>query len=147
MSHFSNSIVEPEGPIIHVQVAISAPRKGALIAAGQPVPAAMIERLLIDTGASMTSIDDRFVEGLSLQATGSINIHTPSAGRASVPVFKYDVELHFVGFGGGAHMFPSMGVIGCDFSRQSIDGLLGRDALKQSRLLYSGPDNLWMLSF
>lgn len=147
MSHFTNHIVEPDGPIINVQVAISAPRKAALLAAGQLVSASMVARLLIDTGASMTSIDDKFVQGLLLQPTGSIQMHTPSTGDASIPVSTYDVELHFNGFGGSAHTFPSMGVIGCDFSGQNIDGLFGRDALRQSRLHYSGPDNLWMLSF
>lgn len=103
--------------------------------------------LLIDTGASMTSIDQKFVTGLHLQPTGSINIHTPSTGAASVPVSTYDVELYFKGYDGAGHTFQSMGVIGCDFSSQGIDGLFGRDALKQSRFIYSGPDDMWMLSF
>lgn len=147
MSHFTNHIVEPDGPIINVQIAVSSPRRQALAAAGQPIPGPMVARLLIDTGASMTSIDDKFVQGLQLQPTGQIQMHTPSTGQASVPVFTYDVELHFGGFNNSTHTFPSMGVIGCDFSGQSIDGLFARDALQHSRLIYSGPESLWMLSF
>lgn len=147
MSHFTNSVVEPDGPIIHVAISLSAPRRNALIAAGQNVPIAINARLLIDTGASMTSIDQRFVTTLQLQPTGSINMHTPSTGAASVAVSSYDVELHFNGFAGATHTFQSMGVIGCDFSGQGIDGLFGRDAMKQSRLFYSGPDSTWMMSF
>ena len=95
----------------------------------------------------MTSIDYRFVLGLGLQPTGSVRMHTPSTGATSLAVSTYDIELHFTGAGGNVHSFPSIGVIGCDFSGQAIDGLFGRDALRQSRLVYSGPDNIWMLSF
>jgi hypothetical protein len=147
MSHFTNSIVEPDGPIINVLIALSAPRRAALVAAGQEIPDPMPGRLLIDTGASMTSIDQKFVTGLALQPTGSINMHTPSTGATSVPMSSYDVELHFKGFDGAAHTFQSMAVLGCDFSGQNIDGLFGRDALALARLFYSGPDASWMMSF
>lgn len=147
MPHFSNRIIEPEGPIINVMLSLSIPRRRALNLAGLPIPAPMVARLLIDTGASMTSIDDRFVEGLELQPTGSIPMHTPSTGPVAVSVFTYDLEMSFVGHHGSNHVFPSMGVIGCDLSGQTIDGLFGRDALNFSRFIYSGPDENWMLSF
>lgn len=95
----------------------------------------------------MTSIDQKFVDALQLQATGSINMHTPSTGLTSVPVSTYDVELYFKGHDGAGHTFQSMAVIGCDFSGQGIHGLFGRDALALSRFIYSGPDASWMLSF
>lgn len=94
----------------------------------------------------MTSADERVLADLQLSPTGSIQMHTPSTGATSVAMSTYDVELHFTGFSGGAQTFPTMGVLGCDFSGQNIDGLFGRDALAQARFFYSGPDDTWMLS-
>jgi hypothetical protein len=94
----------------------------------------------------MTSVDEQVLLSLGLTPTGSIPVHTPSTGTKAVPMPTYDVELHFVGFSGGAQTFPTMPVTGCDYSAQNIDGLFGRDALAQSRLWYSGPDASWMLS-
>jgi hypothetical protein len=146
MPHFSNRIVEPDGPLINVTIGVSAQRKTALLAAGLPVPNPVFARVLIDTGASMTSIDQQILLSLQMQPTGSVQMHTPSTGTASVAMSTYDVELHFTGYGGGTHTFPTLGVLGCDFSAQNIDGLFARDALAQGRFFYSGPDNQWMLS-
>jgi hypothetical protein len=147
MPHFTDRIVEPEGPIIDVTIWLSIPRRHALSLAGLPAPSPMIARLLIDTGASMTSLDDRFFQGLGLQPTGSVAMHTPSTGSTAVSVFTYDVEMSFAGYTGSNYSFPTMGVVGCDFSGQTFDGLFGRDALNYSRLIFSGPDETWMLSF
>ncbi len=53
----------------------------------------------------------------------------------------------FTGIEGDSHKFESMPVIGCDFSSQGIDGLFGRDALLKSKLIYIGPDSIYLLSF
>ena len=147
MPHFSNIIVEPDGPIINVQIGVSAQRRAALAAANVAIPSHQIARLLIDTGASMTSVDQTILAALQLQPTGSVQMHTPSTGSNSIPVPTFDVELHFTGFAASAHTFSTMGVLGCDFSGQNIDGLFGRDALKQATLFYSGPDDSWTMSF
>ena len=146
MSHFSNSI-GPNGPILNVLVAPSAPRRIALEEAGKVIPPPVAARLLIDTGASLTSIDESILATLNLKPTGAISMLTPSTGSNAVQMPTYDVELLFTGHAGAAHMFQSMPVIGCDFSAQGIDGLFGRDALAQSRLTYGGPDDFYMLSF
>ena len=78
----------------------------------------------------MTSLDQRFVSLLQLQPTGVIQMHTPSTGTTPVAMSSYDVDLHFLGHGTASHTFSSLGVIGCDFSGQSIDGLFARDALR-----------------
>lgn len=146
MSHFTNHI-GPSGPILICYIGLSAPREEALIAADVAIPPAQIAHLLIDTGASHTVIDDRFVTSLGLAPTGTILMHTPSTGTEPHPVQTFDIALAFAGINSVVHSLPAHSASACDFSGQPIDGLLGRDILSESRLTYSGPDNMFYLSF
>ena len=136
------------GPLINVIIAPSRPRVQALVAAGLHVPTPVSINLLVDTGASLTSIDDRHIQALGLSPTGTTLMHTPSTGATPVSVPLYDIELAITGHAGaGVHALPSMPVMGCSFGAQGIDGLLGRDLLARGRLIYSGLDNIVMISF
>jgi hypothetical protein len=146
MPHFSN-LIDNNGPIINVLIAPSFLRKNLLIAAGLPLANPIFARMLIDTGASSTCIENSILASLGLVPTGSILMNTPSTGQAPLPAFVYDVEMQFSGHNGSNYTFPNLAAVGCDFTGQNIDGLFGRDALGQSRLIYSGPDSSWMLSF
>lgn len=130
-----------------VYIALSAPRAQAILGAGQTPALPQLANLLIDTGASHTSIDQRFVGLLGLQATGSMMMHTPSTGSIPQAVDTFDVGIVVNGIAGATHVLPAHSVIACDFSGQGIDGLLGRDILAGARLTYSGPDNGFYLSF
>jgi hypothetical protein len=60
----------------------------------------------------------------------------------------YDIGLIIPSNGVGApHFTPNLPVLGSDFSASGIDGLLGRDVLRQCRMTYSGADNIVLLSF
>jgi Aspartyl protease len=146
MSHFSN-LIGAQGPLLKVFIGVSGPRFQALEAAGSQPPLPQLADLLIDTGASQTCIDLRFVALLGLQPTGSVSIHTPSTGTIAQSMDAYDVGVVVNGIAGATHVLPVHSVIACDFSSQGIDGLLGRDILANSRLIYSGPDNTFYLSF
>lgn len=125
----------------------SAPKEQALIAAGLAVPPAQIASLLIDTGASHTMIDIRFVGLLGLSPTGALPMHTPSTGTTPIIIQTYDVGIAFAGYANAVHSLGAHSVSAADFSGQGIDGLLGRDILESARLTYSGPDRTYYLSF
>lgn len=146
MAHFSLA-VGPKGPILYVYVALSGPRIAALQAAGQPVPAPQLVEMLLDTGASHSSVDKSVVAALGLTPTGNIGIHTPSTGTKPVVVPTYDVGLVVQGIGGAQHIVGVHSVSECDFSAQGLGGLLGRDFMAGARLTYSGPDSFCYLSF
>lgn len=117
-------------------------------AAGKTPPMPHSALMLIDTGASHTSIDGSIVQALQLTPTGSMPMLTPSTGAIPITVPTYDVGLVVLGGHNGAqHVVPIQQVSECDFSGQPIDGLLGRDFLELARFTYSGPNTFAYLSF
>ncbi len=82
MSHFSNSL-DSSGPILNIVVGPNAPRRDAILNAGMQPSAPRLIRLLIDTGASGTSIDLKTLQSLELVPTGAANMLTPSNRRKS----------------------------------------------------------------
>lgn len=146
MSHFTNRI-GPSGPILICFLSASSPKEAALRDAGLPIPPAQIANILIDTGASHTVIDSRFVGLLGLDQTGVLPTHTPTTGTIPIDLPTYGVSISFAGIANAIHTLPAHSVSASDFSGQGIDGLLGRDVLASARLTYSGPDSTYYLSF
>ncbi len=145
MSHYSASI-GPQGPLLSVLVGPTAARRIALAAGAVPVPAPALVQLLVDTGASMTSIDASIIAQLGLQPTGTVGILTPSTGATPHQCNTYDVEIGIPGYIPGKHI-PALPVVDGHYLSQGHQGLIGRDVLKDARLIYSGHDGWVGLSF
>ena len=139
-------LIQPQGPLIPVSIWISEPRLQALQKAGQAPPPIVNATLLIDTGASGTAIDSTVIAQLGIQPTGSIPIRTPSTGTTPHVCNTYDVGLVLPG-ATPAKAFRALPVIEGHFLSQGHHGLLGRDALAEGRLIYSGADGIVLLSF
>jgi hypothetical protein len=139
--------ISPLGPLIDVQIGVSAPREAALKAAGQSVPNHIVARLLIDTGASGTSIDISIPPALGLTPSGLTSVHTPSTGNTPVLKNQFDVRLT-IPHPGINRNFLAIPVIESDLlTSQGIHGLLGRDILSFCVLIYNGDTGLYTLSF
>lgn len=133
------SIVVPitaEGAVIEVAVGVSQPRAAALQAANQPIPQPISLRLLVDTGASNTSVQSGLLSPLGLTPTGSISLHTPSTGANPVACDQYDVSVVF-GMTPFSLGFPTVSIIECQPLIGTIQGLLGRDILNHGVLSYN----------
>lgn len=148
MPHLSGQVTA-WGPLINVIVSVSAPRAGALVQAGQQPPAPIVAKLVVDTGASLTSIDCTILQQLRLTPTGVVPIHTPSTQGQPHNANQYDVGLTILGLQPGvvAYLSTALPVVDGQFKVQGIDGLLGRDILALARMVYGGPDNWYGLSF
>jgi len=117
-------------------------------AQGVALPNPPLVEMLIDTGASHTSLDRAVITALGLTPTGATSVLTPSTGPNPVSAPTYDVGMVVLGgTNGGQHIIPVQQVSEFDFSAQGIGGLLGRDFLQAARLTYSGPDGACYLSF
>ena len=145
MPHCSITI-GPQGPLLVVYIGVSAPRKIAMHAAGVPIPAPVTATLIVDTGASCTSIDKSLIAQLGLKPTGETTILTPSTGSNPHLCSTYDVEMFIPGAPSSKHI-PALAIIDGSYLSHGHHGLLGRDVLREGRLVYSGPDALVMLSF
>lgn len=148
MPHISGTIT-PWGPLINVMISLSQPRLQALQQLGMPVPPPKVAKLVVDTGASMTAIDEAILTALNLTPTGTQSIHTPSTQGTPHQVNLYDVGIIIFGF---PNMPPALvvgahPVIDGNYKAQGIDGLLGRDILSMGRVIYGGPDSYFMISF
>jgi hypothetical protein len=147
-----NVVISPLGPIVDVAIGVTAARRAALIAAQQPVPPDMLARLLIDTGASNTNICGSVINALGIVPTNFTPVHTPSTGQQPVQMPVYDAKIVF-------HFPPSAGapipplvrdtvaVIGSDFTNQGIQGLLGRDMMRNAVIVYHGDVGLCSISY
>ncbi len=134
------------GPLIDVLVGVSLPRQAALHGANQPVPPPVQIRALIDTGASCTCIDPSVPQRLGLAPTGASLRHTPSTGVQPHVANQYDVSLVLL------HpklnlTIQTVPVAESQLAIQGIQGLLGRDVLKNCLFIYDGQVGLFTLAF
>ncbi len=90
--------------------------------------------LLIDTGASCVVLDQIAIAPLGLVPTGAASMHTPSTSGT-----QYDVSLIIPATSGPPFVLEALPVLEGSFKSQGIDGLLGRDVLKQFVLFYNSP--------
>jgi predicted aspartyl protease len=141
-----NLQLTPAGPLIDVLIHVSEPRAQALAAVNQPIPQAVSARLLIDTGASNTSVDPSVIVSLGLQPTGTVLMHTPSTAGAPILCEQYDIKL-VIPHASLHGTFGAIAVIASEFLTQGFHGLLGRDILSQCVLIYNGEIGFYTLSF
>lgn len=108
-------------------------RAQAMTKAGETLPQQRLGAILIDTGASMTCIERTVLEDLGIRPVAESEVLTPSGGeRQGV----YPCGIAFPGT-----PIPTIGrtfVLGANLANQKIIGLLGRDILKLSLLVYNG---------
>ena len=117
-------------------------------AAGIAVPPHTTGTFLVDTGASNTVIDAGLIAPLGLSPTGAVMCHTPSTGQSAIPFNQYDVMLFIPGVGSTpGWVIGALPIMESDLSAQGIQGLIGRDVLDLSVLIYNGPAKHFTLAY
>ncbi|WP_413211955.1 aspartyl protease family protein [Paraburkholderia kururiensis] len=125
----------------------SAPRIQALLAAGMPMPLPVTGTFLIDTGASSTVVDDQFVAPLGLQPTSMVGMHTPSTNGVVQQCNLYDVQIVIAAPNSVPFVINALAVMEASLRPQGIDGLIGRDVLDRTCLIYNGTAQTFSLAF
>jgi hypothetical protein len=96
---------------------------------GEPPPAERV-RLLLDTGASITMLDEKVIQKLGLTPTGAITIGGVNASGDTHEALTYDVSIQLPAIHVSQHITRSaLQVAAGHFRIRGFDGLLGRDLL------------------
>lgn len=130
------------GPCSPVEIHISDALATQLKVQSVPIPVALFGTALIDTGASISGIDEAHALALGLIPMSSTSVSTPN-GVAMQNL--YAVKLEFPGTPLPA--VPFLMVTGSQLKNQGIDVLLGRDYLGDKVLIYNGPMRLYTICF
>jgi len=117
-----------------------------LRAAGQPIPAPLTLRALIDTGASQTAIDLQCVQALGLIRRGSTTLYVASLAGTPQTFDEYEVNLTFPHSQAALTLF-TLPVVASSLMLQGFEVLLGRDVLKNCLLIYDGQAGAYTLAF
>jgi hypothetical protein len=136
------------GPVIQVQIEIPSALAASLQASGQPIPTPVDGIALIDTGATITSIDVAILKRLSINPVGVANV-----GTAGGPKQQSAYPARFTFPGTPLPGFEIPRVLGCDltgqtvFNQRPLIALIGRDILSLAVFVYNGQAGMFSLSF
>jgi hypothetical protein len=123
------------------------PTLAALVAAGQPVPAPVWAKAIIDTGSSVTCVTAAVVRTLGIAEIAKTSTQT-AAGP--VPVRLYEVSLSIPPAGnlpGPMLTRPDLIVMELIDPIPDVEVLIGLDILLDCRLFLDGPGKQFTLDF
>ena len=149
MPHFTLPI-DANGPFVKVLLSVSEAREIALIKASKPVPAPVIAKGLIDTGASCTCVDFSIIKQLKISPSGETKVVTPSTrSRNPETMNQYDICLKiYETVEAPPYTIRNLPVIETELlENQGFHALIGRDVLSKCVLVYNGDKNIYTLAF
>jgi hypothetical protein len=146
MPHFTLPFQVGPGPRIDAFIAVSNARIVALQAANQPVPQSQRVLALVDTGASITSVDPSVITALGIQPTGALPVHTPSTGGTALQMNTFDVAIYIPIPNKPHFSLGALQVFESTLKVQGFEVLLGRDVLQHALFIYDGSGS-FSLSF
>lgn len=139
--------ITDDGPIVRILISASTNQRKVLEDLELDIPEPVLLDVLIDTGASCTSIDANHLALLKIQPTGITDVMTPSTGSTPVQFYQYEIDLAIELSEGQFKHFQNVSVIQSDLRGQYIEGLAGRDLLSQGVFIYDGPGQRFSLAY
>ena len=129
-----------DGPKVAIEIGVPPALAECLSRSGLPVPPARRGYALIDTGASITAVDEEVVASLGIQPIGQMKLSTPSQSR---PAWLYAVRPSFPEM--PMPPIEVLDIVGCTLAPQGFIALLGRNFLRELVFVYDGPAGLFRL--
>jgi predicted aspartyl protease len=133
--------MQQRGPVFNVQLSPALAITAALARQNALIPAPVVGMALIDTGASMSSIDNQVAASLGLSPIDVVKMS--SASHASTDANVYAVHFEIM----GCPIEGDVGrAIGAELAAQGLIMLVGRDILQRCTLHYNGGAGQFTLS-
>ncbi len=100
---------------------------------------------LIDTGASISGVEEQDLQSLGLNSNGTMGLHvTGSSSIAQTPTYVCQIEVSGVTLL-APFILTVTGNPPNSLHNQGLVMLLGRDFLKDYRFVYDGKEETWIL--
>lgn len=144
--------IGPAGPLVRVEIALSAKVVQSLRKGGQPVPPAVTAEALIDSGSDVTCVDPTILAPLQKQgltATKFIPINAPALGGFR-PTGEYSVSLTILHPSGNPKanlVLRNQVVVDQEIGALGYQCLIGRDVLDRCIFVYDGPSRHLTLGY
>ena len=129
-----------DGPRIAIEIGVPTVLAAFLARSGLPVPPPQRGFALVDTGASITAVDEDVVASLGIQPIGQMKLSTPSQSR---PAWLYAARLTCSTM--PVPVQEVLDIVGCGLQPQGFIALLGRNFLRKVVLVYDGPGGIFSL--
>ena len=140
---FGPGVLFGAGPRVPVEIRVPNALANYLTQNGKPIPAPIPGDALVDTGASVSCVDEKAVQSLGVNPVGVAQVGTPST--AGTPQLQYPVLFAFPGT-----TLPPMEIahaLGSVLQPQKLLALIGRDVLASFVFAYNGPGGFVTLSY
>lgn len=137
----SHAGLQLTGPRVHIAIS---PLEGQLKSSadkGETPTTPVVGWALIDTGASLTCIDQKTAEKAGLALVDSGPITSATHDNEVVPIFAGRLKIEGLPQYLNAHR-----AYGVNLEPQGLVALLGRDMLTNCVFIYNGPDGSFSLS-
>lgn len=122
-----------QGPVVQVVFGVAQALATQLTQHGHTLPNPTAGFALVDTGASVTCIDDALAQSMALPVVDVVQMI--SASHASTPANVYPVQMQIVGTPIRVEIPRAMGA---NLQQQNLVALIGRDFLQHCALFYNG---------
>ncbi len=122
-------------PILLVTIGVHDAVASEMRERGMEIPPPAAGHALLDTGASVTCIDDAAAQKLKLRPIGIANM--ASASHSATKMKVHPARIHLVGTD---ILISTQHAVGASLGAQGgIIALIGRDIMKDFTLFYNGP--------
>jgi hypothetical protein len=135
--------------LVDVLLGLSQPDIQALRAQLRPVPQPVQLRALIDSGAEVTSLDQKIIKALALPLSNVTLANLPATVGMLISTFHTAsvTILHPSGVARQHHYTPKLSVCDLPLGLLGYDAVIGRDILNRLRFVYDGPPQKFSLDY
>jgi predicted aspartyl protease len=132
------------GPVLHVEISVTHERAAKLASKGREIPKPAAGLALIDTGCSITAVDESICQSLGVEPTSVVRM-SHAGGTEERPC--YPIRIQFLGTPLPPYAIPRASSVRLSAGKQPYILLLGRDFLSHMKMVYNGPAGRIELAF